>query len=562
MAEGAIGSQAAHRSRANPGRGEGAGAACGRRLRGVARVAAACGLGVALAAGMPAESGTPDGTVVMAKDIDDMIGLDPAEVFELSAGEVIANIYDRIMMFEPDNLQELVGGVAESHEISTDGRTIIFRIRPGQTFHSGNPLRPEDVEFSLERVVKLNKTPAFIVNQFGWTPDTVEDLVEVVDDRHVSITLTEDFSPDLVLNALSAGIGSVVDKELVLSHEQDGDLGHGWLRTNSAGSGPFRLERWQANDAVVLSANPDYRHGAPGVEQVVLQHAPEARQRELLEQGEVDVARDLAPEQIEALAAADDIAIDRYPAGGVIYLAANASHPILGKPDVMAALRYAVDYDGMAETFLAGQYAVHQAFWPRGLWAAHTETPYQLDIPAARKRLEAAGHGGGFSLRIDTLEQEPYPAIARSIQASLAQLGIEVTIRTRTGADLWPYYRSERRHELILAPWSPDYVDPHSNADSFAYNPDNRQEAQLGGKLAWRNAWVSEPFNAMVLEARQELDRSRRKQLYLALQQRLQHDGPYVVMFQQNVQVARQRNVQGLVAGPNFDLVYYRGLTK
>ena len=215
-------------------------------------------------AAAPARAATPAHTFVMAKDIADVITMDPAEVFELTTGEVIANLYDRIMMFEPENLQALAGGVAESYAVSGDGRTITFKVREGLAFHSGNPVRPEDVEFSLERVVKLNKTPAFIVTQFGWNADNVDDLVEVVDDRHVSVTIVEEFSPSLVLNALSAGIASVVDKELVLSHEKDGDLGYEWLKSNSAGSGPFSLRSWKANESVTLEANPGYRHGRRG----------------------------------------------------------------------------------------------------------------------------------------------------------------------------------------------------------------------------------------------------------------------------------------------------------
>ena len=73
-----------------------------------------------------AQAATPKNTFVMAKDISDIITLDPAEVFELTTGEIIANIYDRIMMFEPENLTELVGGVAESYDVSADGKTIAF----------------------------------------------------------------------------------------------------------------------------------------------------------------------------------------------------------------------------------------------------------------------------------------------------------------------------------------------------------------------------------------------------------------------------------------------------
>jgi len=87
---------------------------------------------------VPAEAGPPKNTFVMAKDISDLITLDPAEVFELSGGEIIANVYDRLMMYEPEDLGTLVGGVAESWEVSNGGKTITFTIRAGQTFHSGN----------------------------------------------------------------------------------------------------------------------------------------------------------------------------------------------------------------------------------------------------------------------------------------------------------------------------------------------------------------------------------------------------------------------------------------
>ena len=170
---------------------------------------------------------------------------------------------------------------------STAGRDCRGRDGPGQ------------VEFSLERVVKRNGPPAFIVMQFGWNADNVDELVEVVDRRHVRIEMVEEFSPGLVLHVLSAGMGSVVDRELVLSHEQEGDQGAGWLQSNSAGSGQFRLRSWQTNESVVLEANPGYRHGALGVQRVVLRHIPEpAEQWLLLERGEVDVARDLTPDLI------------------------------------------------------------------------------------------------------------------------------------------------------------------------------------------------------------------------------------------------------------------------
>ena len=131
-------------------------------------------------------------------------------------------------------------------------------------------------------------SPAFILTQLGWNADNVGELVEAVDERHVRINIVEEFSPGLVLHALSAGIGSVVDRELVMAHEQDGDLGAAWLQTKSAGSGPFRLR-------------------------VILRHVPEpSSQRLLLERGDVDIARDLTPDLIEALDGDEEIAVDSH----------------------------------------------------------------------------------------------------------------------------------------------------------------------------------------------------------------------------------------------------------
>lgn len=515
----------------------------------------------ALLLGAPAQAETPKDTFVMAKDIGDIITLDPAEVFEFSGGEMIANLYDRLMMFEPEDLTTLVGGVAESWEVSEDGKTIVFSIRPGQVFTSGNPVTAEDVVFSLRRVVKLNKTPSFIITQFGWTPENVDDLVVVEGDK-AKITITEEFSPALVLNALSAGIASIVDKKEVLAHEVDGDMGYDWLKSNSAGSGAFELTAWKANELVSMTANPDYRHGEPAMKRVIVRHVPEpSAQRLLVEKGDVDLARNLTPDQIEGVSGEEGLAVQADPKAALIYMAANAAHPILGDPKVAEALRYLVDYQGMAASFLKGQFQVHQAAWPEGLWGAYNETPFTLDVEKAKALLAEAGYEDGFEIRMDTLTDSPYPEIAQSVQATLADAGIKASITTAEGKTLWPMYRA-RKHELILAQWSPDYVDPHSNLDAFAHNPDNRPEAQLTGVLAWRNAWADDAMNKMVVDARNEKDPGARETLYHEIQKQLQHEGPYVIMFQQTEEAVKQTSLEGYVSGATFDLIFYRNIVK
>ena len=100
-------------------------------------------------------------------------------------------------------------------------------------------------------------------------------------------------------------------------------------------------------------------------------------------------------------------------------MATNNAHPILSKEKVRRAIRYVVDYEGMANSFLAGQYKIHQAFWPSGLWGSLDEKPFELDLAKAKALILEAGHSDGFSIVIDTLRKSPYPEIAQSVQASL-----------------------------------------------------------------------------------------------------------------------------------------------
>ena len=131
-------------------------------------------LGAAPAALMAA---TPADTLVIADAIDDIITLDPHEAFEFSGVDVVNNTYDGLIELDPLQPGELVPGLAESWDVAADGVTYTFKMKPGVTFSSGNPVRAEDAAWSLQRIVKLNKNPAFIISQFGFTPENVEEKI-------------------------------------------------------------------------------------------------------------------------------------------------------------------------------------------------------------------------------------------------------------------------------------------------------------------------------------------------------------------------------------------------
>ncbi|MEM9632445.1 MAG: ABC transporter substrate-binding protein [Pseudomonadota bacterium] len=517
---------------------------------------------LATSVAFPALAETPKDTFVIARNTADAITLDPAETFEFTGGRVLANLYERLFLFEPDNLTELVGGIAESYEFSDDGKKITVKLRPGLTFHSGNPVTATDVAYSLGRAIKLDKTPAFIIKQIGWTPENVDEAVVAVDDNTVEINILADISPALVLNLLSSSVASIVDMKEVQKHEVDGDMGYGWLKDHAAGSGPFKLKTWKANELFILEAFDDYRHGKPAMNRVVIRHVAEpSAQRLLLEKGDVDAAMELTADQLKGLAGNSDVSAQQYPKGYLMYLATNMDHPVLSKPKVREALNYIVDYDGMVGSILDGQYKIHQNFWPSGMWAASMETPYSYDMDKAKALIAEAGVEPGTKITIDTLNKSPFKEVAQNIQASLKEVGIDSEIILSDGKTLWPKYRA-RKHELIVARWGPDYSDPHSNADAFAHNPDNRFEAKLTGKLTWRNAWDAEGLTELTNQAAAESDPEVRADIYADLQKKVREDSPFTIMFQAIGTFGQRANVDGFVNGVTSDQAYYRTVTK
>src|SRR5260370_36372999 len=128
--------------------------------------------------GFGAEAARPQDSAVCGKQIDAIITLDPGEVYELSGIELVTNIYDRLLRYEAEDLTKMVGGVAASWTVSPDGRVFTFKIRPNLKFMSGAAITDEDCAFSLQRVVIMDKTSAFLITQLGWTKDHVRELVK------------------------------------------------------------------------------------------------------------------------------------------------------------------------------------------------------------------------------------------------------------------------------------------------------------------------------------------------------------------------------------------------
>jgi peptide/nickel transport system substrate-binding protein len=535
------------------------------------RLTAGAAIGLILAAAAPAFAATPADTLVQAWAIDDIISMDPGEAFEISTAEITANTYSSLVRLDLSDTSKVKGDLAESWTVSDDGLTFTFKLKPGMTFASGNPITAEDVAWSIERVIKMDKSPAFILTQFGLSGDNVTEKAKAVDPTTFTLTVDKPYAPSFVLNCLTATVGAIVDKKLVLEHvapvektadsKYDNDFGNAWLKTNFAGSGPFKLREWRANEVVVLERNDSYFGEKPKLARVIYRHLKESSgQRLALENGDIDIARNLEPNDLESTAGNADIVQTSAPKGTVFYFSLNQKNPNLAKPEVIEAFKYLVDYDAIGATLIKGVGEVHQTFLPKGVLGALDEKPFKFDVAKAKELLAKAGLPDGFTITMDVRSNQPTTGIAESIQQTAAQAGIKIDIIPGDGKQTLTKFRA-RTHDIYIGVWGQDYFDPNSNAETFTINYDNSDEGK-NKTLAWRNAWDVPDLTEKTKAALLEKDPAKRAEIYEGLQKTVLERGPYVVIYQQTEVAGARKDVKGFKLGPSFDTTFLGGVTK
>src|SRR5262249_38722036 len=268
--------------------------------------------------------------------------------------------------------------------------------------------------------------------------------------------------------------------------EKDGDFGNEWLKTNSAGSGPFKLVSWKAKESYTLERWDGYWGTKALPKRVVVRHVPEpATQRLLLEKGDIDYARNLSKDQIDAVRGNANIKLQQAPKGSIYYVSLNQKNPTLAKPEVREALKWLVDYATIEESLLRGQYVVHQAFLPKGFLGAVEDKPYKFDLAKAKALLAKAGVPDGFSVTMDVRSSWPASDIAQAIQANWAKAGVKVELIPGDGKQVLTKYRA-RNHDIYIGSRGPGYHDPHADAQDFPANlyntADPKSKAQAGRK--------------------------------------------------------------------------------
>ncbi|MFT4347433.1 ABC transporter substrate-binding protein [Bartonella ancashensis] len=480
---------------------------------------------------------TPADTLVMAWNIDGINTFDPAQLNDVYSNEIMMNICDSLVDSSPDDATKMLPSLAKNWDISGDANTVItFHLRDDLKFFDGRPARAHDLVWSMKRIVKLKMAGAAAFNEYGITEQTVDDAIQKIDDTTIVMKFDKHYPGELILSSIAASRAAMLlDRETIMKHEKDGDMGNKYLATHAACVGDYDLARWLPGELILLRANSNYWGEAPKLKQILIRHVPESEtQRLLLQKGDVDVARNLTPEASESLRKEGHADVKKILQPAMFYWGLNMTNPIFANEKVRLAMRYLIDYDGLGETVLKDVGIPRSSFIPIGTLAALDEKEgnyFELNLEKAKQLLNEAGYPDGFEANFLTGNTAYSLLIAQSIQDNAAKVGVRIKIERIGGAQLFSKVAS-RSFDTVLLGWNSESVDPHAMSSRVIYNPDNRFEAKNTAYPSWQHGYFDEEMNRKVEDALFEGDLEKRVQKYVDLQHEFMEKGPYVFIFQ------------------------------
>ena len=343
-------------------------------------VALLSGAALAVSSGGELRAQTPKDTVVMAKQIDDIISLDPAEAFEFSGVEAIANVYDKLLTFNLKNVSEIRGELAQTWEVAADGKTYTFKMRPGVKFHSGNPVTATDVAYSLQRAVMLNKSPGFILTPVRLHQGQRQGEGQGDRRQHARDRDREGVRADVLLQ--------LPDRRGRLGRRHEDGRGQREGRRFRQRLAEDQLGRLRRLHACAHGGPTKATRSKPTSGTGRARRRPSAsscatsRSRRpsacCSKRATSTIARNLTKDQLDALGRNANIKLDKGLKGSIFYISLNQKNPILAKPEVREALKWLVDYDAIEKNIVAGTHTVHQSFLPNGFLGAIEDKPVQV----------------------------------------------------------------------------------------------------------------------------------------------------------------------------------------
>jgi len=485
----------------------------------------------------PAEEGaSPSGTLRLSGGTPPT--LDPALVQDSTSAEYVVHLFSGLVTLDQD--LEVVPDLAARWDLSEDGRTYTFHLRPDATFQDGRALTAEDVAYSIERACSPETgspvAGSYLDDIVGATARTRGEAefvtgVVVVDDHTLRITV--DAPKAYFLAKLTYPVAFVVDRQQI---EADGA---GWVRQPN-GSGPFVLAS-MSRELIALEANERYYGVAPSVrrvEYVLSGGQPLA----MYENDELDIAQ-VSPAEIERVTDPENPLSRELVTGSepsVQYLGFNVAMPPFDDRAVRQAFAHAIDRAKIADLVLRGTATEAKGILPPAMPDFDpTLEGLAYDPERARALLASSRYGaeGAMPPIVLTVSGTSgyLSSIDRAILSMLEEnLGIEATVEQVE----WGYFLrdlNERRYPFFSAGWIGDYPDSQNFLDLLFHS----------GSSQNHTGYSNPEVDGLLEQARVETDPERRTALYREAERLIVADAPWVPLTHGAVYMLVKPHVRG-----------------
>ncbi|HZS62775.1 MAG TPA: ABC transporter substrate-binding protein [Gemmatimonadaceae bacterium] len=441
-------------------------------------------------------------TLIDSRDRYDPKSLDPAHANDIPSGRLVSDLFDGLTRVGQDGT--LQPGVAERWELSPDGLTYTFHLRPHVQFHDGRVLSARTVVASMTRALApetkgIPLWPLYPIDgarEFASGKAASIAGLRATDDSTLTIKLGQPLA--VFPKLLAMPIAAIVPESVGTDFSE-----------HPIGTGPWRFVEWKHDDYIRLAKNPAYFDGVAKADSFEARIIPEPSTAVAeFESGNVDLL--YVPEgETQQWQQTDEhqALLKSPPPLRLIYAAFNTTRGPLVSAQVRQAINYAVDRKKILEQLLAGRGRLAAGVVPPSLPGADTtRAPYPFDPARAKQLLAAAGHAHDISLELWCALEPPFPQVAQSIQAYLTAVGIKVTIVQRENNSLREAARNGKT-DIVLKDWYADYID----AENFLYPLLASANVGQGGNVSF---YSNPQFDHLITSARAESNENVRTREY------------------------------------------------
>ncbi|TWF81797.1 peptide/nickel transport system substrate-binding protein [Pseudonocardia hierapolitana] len=481
--------------------------------------------------GAPSGGAAPSGLVVGATSDPDT--LYPWKATQFQAVHVLEQLYGTLTELDAD--LEVVPGLAESWQVSEDGRTITMTLRRGVTFADGSAFDSADVKASLDRI-RDEATGAVAAASLASVSG-----VEAPDPTTVVLTLS---GPDAGILAALASVNLAM---------LPSDATEQALQATPNGTGPFRLTQRTPNQSMALAPNPDFWGGAPEVPSLEFRVIPdETSIVSAMQSGNVDFAVFDDP-LVAQSAEGSGLTVTETPQLSYHVLQLNARRAPLDNLDVRLAIQCAIDRQQVLDTAALGEGEVIGPITSPAYRSDPAARPCpQRDVDAARRHLAAAGHAGGLTLSAIVSQGEYATSVneATNIQAQLGEAGITLNLDVlESGAYVDRWVAADFQAAVALNGGRPD---PDGMYGRYFTSTGNLN------KVA---GYSSPALDALFAQGKATADPEARKAIYQQVSAELENNAAWVWLFTSFTYTATSADVSGFTPMANGSLKHLRETT-